>query len=70
MCTIIEIKIKDLAKITGKSYGRAYILMQRIRVKLQKQDHHLVTPDEIADYFNVPTHKILEKLKEKPTPSI
>jgi hypothetical protein len=35
MCTPIDIKIKDLAKITGKSYGRAYILMQRIRVLLQ-----------------------------------
>lgn len=70
MCTPIDIKIKDLAKITGKSYGRAYILMQRIRVKLNKKDHHLVTPDEIADYFNIPIHKIIEKLKEKPTPTI
>lgn len=66
MCTPIDIRTKDIAKITGKSYGRANIKIKAIRAELKKLPHQMLTIAEVAEYLDVPEAVIIEKLKEKP----
>ena len=66
MCIPIDIRTKDIAKITGKSYGRANIKIKAIREELGKKAGQLLTIAEVAEYLDVPKELIIEKLKEKP----
>lgn len=66
MCIPIDIRTKDIAKITGKSYGRANIKIKAIRAELDKKPHQLLTISEVAEYLDVSEAIIIEKLKEKP----
>lgn len=66
MCIPIDIRTKEIAKITGKSYGRANIKIKAIRAELGKKPHQLLTIAEVADYLDISEAVIIEKLKEKP----
>lgn len=66
MCIPLDIRTKDIAKITGKSYGRANIKIKAMRRELGKKPHQLLTISEVAEYMDVPEATIIEKLKEKP----
>lgn len=49
---------KDIQRITGKSerYGR--MLLQKIRTRLQKEQHQFVTIDEFSDYSGIGVEEI------------
>jgi len=49
----IVIYPQDIALITGKSdrYGR--MIIKRIKIDLEKEDHHLVTIQEFAAYMGM-----------------
>lgn len=51
---------KDIQRITGKSerYGR--LMIKRIKEDLKKDDHHLVTIDEFANYTGLDLLQVQE----------
>lgn len=54
----IVIYPQDVALITGRSdrYGR--MIIKRIKIDLEKEDHHLVTIQEFSAYMGIDTQQI------------
>ena len=62
MVTRIIIYPKDIQLITGKSerYGR--YLMEKIRIHLGKEKHHLVTVQEFCNYTGIQYEQVVSML--------
>ncbi len=65
MGIIVEVKIKELARLKSLSYNQAAVLMRNIRDYFDKKPQNMVTPANIAEYFDIPEDLIIKKLKEK-----
>ena len=44
---------KDVAAITGKNYRSSWILLSRIKSRLQKESHQVVTVQEFCEYMGL-----------------
>jgi len=50
---------KDVQRITGKSERYARMLLKKIKERLGKQQHQLVTIDEFCDYIGIRKEQVI-----------
>lgn len=62
---MIEVGVKELNIIQGKSYNTAQRHMKLIRQYFDKKKHHVVTLCEIAEYYNISEKDLQRTLTEK-----
>ena len=60
----IVIYTKDIMVITGKSERYSRIILNKIRVQLNKKEHQLITLKEFSDYIGIPVEDIENTLKD------
>ena len=53
---------KDIALITGKSNRYARLLINKIKIHLDKQAHQMITIDEFADYIGVESETVYDTI--------
>ena len=49
---------KDIQRITGKSERYSRDLIHKIRKSLNKEDHQVITIDELSTYLGIPLHSV------------
>lgn len=49
---------KDIQRITGKSERYSRDLIHKIRKSLNKEDHQVVTIEELSTYLGIPLHSV------------
>jgi hypothetical protein len=54
---------KDIVRITGKSERYSRDILKKIKAKLNKEDHHLVSVQEFCDYLGLNIEHVLITLK-------
>jgi hypothetical protein len=60
----IVIYTKDIMVITGKSERYSRIILNKIRIQLNKKEHQLITLKEFSDYIGIPVEDIENNLKD------
>ncbi|QNS41714.1 hypothetical protein H0S70_01590 [Chryseobacterium manosquense] len=55
---------KDIVRITGKSERFSRDLIQRIRLKLGKEEHHFITIEEFCNYVGLQEEKVKELIRD------
>lgn len=55
---------KDIAKITGKSERFSRELIQRIRLKLGKQEYQFISIEEFCIYAGLEEEKVKELIRD------
>lgn len=63
MTAPINIKAKDLQRITGFSINYCYLKLQAIRQINNKKPKQFVTPPEVADFLGLETETIIKSLE-------
>jgi hypothetical protein len=59
----LNIRPKDLQKITGLSYSRCAVIIRNIRHKYSKKKYQFLTIEETAEYLSIPASKLTENFK-------
>ena len=60
----IVIYTKDIMLITGKSERYSRIILNKIRIQLNKKEHQLITLKEFSNYIGIPIIEIENTLKD------
>lgn len=55
---------KDIVRITGKSERFSRDLIQRIKQKLEKEEHQFITIDEFCQYAGLRTEIVRELIRD------
>lgn len=55
---------KDIVRITGKSERFSRDLIQRIKQKLEKEEHQFITIDEFCQYAGLRTETVRELIRD------
>lgn len=55
---------KDIAKITGRSERFSRDLIQRIKLKLGKEEHQFITIEEFCHYAGLQTEMVKDLIKD------
>jgi len=60
---LLNIRPKDLQRMTGLSYSRCAFIIRNIRCEYSKEKHQLLTIEETAEYLDIPVDKLTENFK-------
>ena len=55
---------KDIAKITGRSERFSRDLIQRIKLKLGKEEHQFITIEEFCNYAGLQAEMVKELIRD------
>lgn len=55
---------KDIVRITGKSERFSRDLIQRIKLKLGKEEHQFISIEEFSQYAGLETEKVRELIRD------
>lgn len=59
----VIIYAKDIMILTGKSERYSREILKKIKTKLNKEDHHLVSVQELCDYLGLNVEHVLNAMK-------
>ena len=54
---------KDIVRITGKSERYSGEILKKIKTKLNKEEHHLVSVQEFCEYLGLNIEHVLSAMK-------
>lgn len=60
----LNIKPKDLQRMTGLSYSRCTIIIRNCRDEYSKGKHQFLSIEETAEYLDTPVSKLMENYKK------
>ena len=60
----LNIRPKDLERMTGLSYSRCCVLIRDCRKEYSKGKHQFLSLEETAEYLDIPASKLIENYKK------